>query len=476
MTIGQQISSAKEYPKSDVYERAYILKLFHNSELQAKYLPDTYPNIFLNKEYRLIIYLMKQLYQKKIPITVDNMAMLTIAPDAHLYAFAKKHRLHLLSYEELHDIIYEPGYNTTDKLFDAARTEVLNRSFCRFTDDVTSEMRYLNSFANPKYQPVILGKARAVWKVHNLLYASENKRNQLEEAKHLINSTDEYITTSSQVLNSYIGGFTRRFVASVIAKSGHAKSSWVDYNVLHTLLKGKARKIVKITPEEDAGTQLRRYIAMICKISTTAMRMKSIEITNEHLNMVREKLKDKLVIIDDKFKYRDIIEIMHSLEDVDMLIIDHLQTIDYPGSRSAMENMIGGIPGLVSYEKKIAKEKNMAIINVSQVNDKDIARSDRIIKAPRYYDAYGSSILYQASREFLALWYPYRDWEDQMINPGIPPTVNDIQVSIEKSSFSRIGKVTLHFNPELNIFTDKSTKQLAKLDYVAPVEQSLFED
>lgn len=476
MTSGQQISSGKEYPKSDVYERAYVLKLFHNQNLISKFLDDTYPNVFLDKGYRLIIYLMKQLYRRKIAVTVDNLAMLCIAPDEQLIAFCKRHSCKLLTYEELHDILYEPGYNTTDALFESAREEILNRAFCRFVEDVVSEMKYLNSYTQQRYQPVMLGKARAIWKVHGLLYGAEHKRDQLEEAQTLVNSTEEYISTSSQVLNSYIGGFTRRFVASIIAKSSHAKSSWVDYNILHSLARGKVRKVVKITPEEDAGTQYRRYIAMIMKISTTAMRMKTVRITDEHVKIVREKLEGRLKIVDDAFKYKDILEIMHTTEGTDMLILDHLQAIDYPGNRSAMENMIGGIPGLVSFQKRTAKEKNMSIINVSQVNDKDIARSDRIIKAPRYYDAYGSSILYQASREFLALWYPFRDWEDQLINPGTPPSINDIQVAIEKSSFTRIGKMMLHFDPEYNLFMDKSMKSLTKLDYVAPVEHTLFED
>lgn len=472
--MSEVISSKKEYPKSDVYERACILKLFHNQHLLVKYLDDIYPNVFLDRNYRLVIYLMKQLNRKKVAITIDNMVMLCVNPDEQLLAFVKRHNCKLLSYEELHDILYEPGYNTTDTMFEAAREEVLNRAFARFVEEVVSEIKYYNSYTRISYQPVILGKARAISKVHNLLYGLEKDHNQLEEAKELINSNSEYVATSSQLLNSYIGGFTRKFVASVIAKSGHSKSSWIDYNILHNLSKGRIGKVVKITPEEDGATQYRRYIAMICKISTTAMRMKTIKITDEHIAIVEKALGGRLKIYDNIFKLKDIMEVMHSLEGVDMLVVDHLQTIDYPGNRSAMENMIGGIPGLVNFQKRIAKSKNMVIVNVSQVNDKDIARSDRIVKAPRYYDAYGSSILYQASREFLALWYPFRDWEDSIITPQKPPSPNDIQVSVEKSSFTRVGKMMLHFQMEYNMFADKSTKQLGQLDYVAPQEESLF--
>ena len=218
-------------------------------------------------------------------------------------------------------------------------------------------MKYLNSYTRLIHQPVRLGKAREYGRFTDYSTEQEHKRDQLEEAQALINSTEEYISTSSQVLNSYIGGFTRRFVASIIAKSSHAKSSWVDYNILHSLAKGKVRKVVKITPEEDAGTQYRRYIAMIMKISTTAMRMKTVTITDEHVRIVREKLEGRLKIVDDVFKYKDVLEVMHSTEGTDMLILDHLQAIDYPGNRSSMENMIGGIPGLVSFQKRTAKEK-----------------------------------------------------------------------------------------------------------------------
>jgi len=421
---------------------------------------------------------MKRLKQLKTAITVDSMALYCKSEEEQLVAFCKRHKIVLPTYEQLHDILYEPGYDTSDKLFEEAKLEITNRAFVRFVEDMIDEVKYYNSYAatHSNYKNIILGKARAIWKVHNLLYNKDVKRDQLAEAQSLINLKNEYISTSSQVLNTYIGGFTRKYVASVIAKSSHAKSSWLDYNSAHSIVNNKVKRIVKITPEEDAGTQYRRYLALFCKISTTAMRMKTVEITDAHIQLVKDKLQNRLMIYDTVYKYKDVIDLLSSINDTDMIIIDHLQAIEYPGNGTFLNNMIGNIPGLINFQKKIAKNINCSIINVSQVADKEIARSDRIIKAPRFYDAYGSSVLYQVSREFLALWYPYRDWEDQLINPGTVPSENEIQISIEKSSFSRVGKVMLHFNPEFNLFTDMSKKQLGKLDYVAPIEQTLFEE
>lgn len=471
------ILKEKEYPKSHVFERAYVIKLFHNKDMLNKHLDSTLPNIFLDKRYRLIIYLMKMLKSKDINITIENMAIYCSRPDNRLNAFFRRHHIGPLSYDELHDILYEPGIDSSSKLIDIAKKELLNRSFARFVEDAIADIKYMNSYTLEAYHPAILGKAKAITKVHDILYDNVGgNRDQLQEAKHLINSTEEYITTCSQLLNSYIGGFTRGYVDSVIAKSSHCKSSWIDYNILHTISSGKIEKrILKITPEEDAATQLRRYIATICKISTTSMRMKMVEITNDHLRIVKDKLNDKLIIVDNAFKYKDIIEVMNYTKNIDMIVIDHLQSIEYPGKGTYLHNMIGNIPGLIGIQKKIAKQLNIPIINLSQVGDKEIQKSDRLVKAPRYWDAYGSSVLYQASREFLALWYPYKDYEEQIVSTGTVPSINDIQISIEKSSFSTIGKLDLHFDPEFNIFTDKNKeKKLKKLDYIAPEEATLF--
>ena len=203
------------------------------------------------------------------------------------------------------------------------------------------------------------------------------------------------------------------------------------------------------------------------------MRQKLRKITDNEIKLVADELKDKIVIYADVYKYKDIQEILRTA-DGDQIYLDHLQSVDYPGSAGQLQNMIANIPGMILFQEKIAKQKNISIVNLSQVGDKEIARSDRITKRPRYHHAYGSSILYQKSREFSAVYYPYKDYEESTYTfVGNAPTLNDYEIGIEKSSFSAIGVVKMNFDYEHCLFTDKLTKSI-KTDYTSPEQETLF--
>lgn len=472
------MSEQKLYPHSDIFERAYLVKIFHNQTLRDKYLPETLPQVFLDNKRRLVVYLMRKLHDEGKAVTIDNMIMIQSKSSEGLTAFMKKHKVQKLSENEMIDILFDPTVDAREVFFDNCKDEILKASFTRFVEDLVSDIKYYNGLNNSKYHSFILSRFKAGQKIHNIIYGRMgDSRDPYQEAKDMINNPDEYVPTCSRVLNSYIGGFTRGYVGSIIAKASHGKSSWVDYNILHNISSGRIIRVGKITPEEDVATQMRRYLAMLCRLSTSGMRLKTVRVTDEHLKIVREKLEGHLIIRDDVFKMKDIIELSDSMK-VDMIYVDHLNGIDYPGTGTYMERMIGNIPGLVDAQKRIAKLKHIPIINLSQVNDKDIQRSDRLIKSPRYWDVYGSSVLYQASREFLALWYPYKDQEDNPIMAEAnPPSINDIRIHIEKSSFSKVGRLSQRFEPDFNLFTDveKDVKKMEKTsNYLPPQEEMKF--
>lgn len=464
------------YPHSDVFERAYLVKLFHNQSLRDKYLPETLPQVFLDRKRRLVVYLMRKLHDEGQTVTIDNMLMIQSKHSEGLEAFMKKHKVTILSEDELRDILFDNTVDSREIFFDNCKDEILKASFTRFIEDILSDVKYYNDLNNAKYHSYILSKFKAGAKIHSIIYGRLGaNRDVYEETMAKVNNPNEYIPTSSRVLNSYISGFTRGYVGSIIAKASQCKSSWVDHNILHNILSGKVGVVGKITPEEDTPTQLTRYLAMLCKLPTSGMRLKTVTATREHMQILKDKLSGRLIIHDDVFKMKDIIELSDSMK-VDMIYIDHLNGIDYPGTGTYMDRMIGNIPGLVDAQKRIAKTKHIPIINLSQVNDKDIQRSDRLMKAPRYWDVYGSSVLFQASREFIALWYPYKDQDDNSIMAETNYSINDVRIHIEKSSFSRVGRMALHFEPDYNLFTDtdKDTKKMGKGNYLPPQEEMVF--
>lgn len=479
------MTTKKDYLGSEVIERAFILKLFYDKPLREKFLKQTLPAVFVCKKKRVIFYIMQKLNEDNINITLDNVVLKFREMSESLIIFMKKHKViyfdkssvmhwvEMITENDIYNILTDESVDAPADLIEMAVKQLNRMAFSRFVSDRYEDIKYYNEHSETENANKVISAARAIITVHDLLYKkSLEKRDQLEEMKDLVNSDSEYISTSSTALNSYLGGFTRGYVSSIIAKSSHGKSSWVDYNAVHTLLAGKVKRIDIISPEESASTRWRRITAMLNLVSLSSMRQKDVKVLNAHIEKVREKLYNKLFIWDNVFKYNDIIELMSKLT-TDMIIVDHLQAIEYPGVGDFLARMIGNIPGFVDFEKKLAKKKHNCIVNLSQVNDKDIQRSDRLSKAPRYWDAYGSSVLYQAAREYIALWYPYKDYEDNPISfTGNTPTIHDIQMSIEKSSFSKIGKIHLHFEPEFNIFTDKVITS-KRMDYTAPVEKDI---
>jgi replicative DNA helicase len=451
--------------------------MFHNQSLRDKYLPETLPQVFLDKKRRLLVYLMRTLHDNNENVTIDNMLMVQSKTSERLDAFMKQHKVSKLSEGDITDMLYDPTVDSREVFFDNCKDEILKASFTRFVEDLTSDIKYYNDLNNAKYHSYILSRTKALQKIHTIIYnRMGNKRDVYAETKDKINNPNEYIPTSSRVLNSYIGGFTRGYIATIFAKSSHGKSSWVDYNILQNILSDKVASVGKITPEEDVSTQLTRYVAMICKLPTSGMRLKTVQTTDMHMQVVKSKLDGRLIIHDDVFKMKDIIELTESMK-TDMIYLDHVNKIDYPGRGTHMERMIGNISELVNAQSRVAKTKHISIVNLSQVNDKEIQRSDRMMKAPRYWDLYGSSVLYQASREMIALWYPYKDQDDNPImSEGSPPSINDIRIHIEKSSFSKVGRMSLRFEPDFNLFTDtnKDTQKMEKGNYLPPQEETLF--
>ena len=459
----------KNYPNSDVLERAYLIWLFHNEELRKNYLQKTLPQMFLHPSRRLLVLVMQKIDEQNIEMTVSNIALYMQNNVQDLKGFLRKNRAKILIESEIRDMLYDLEITSNSNLFDEAKKWLLAYAFARFVEDRMTDVNYYNSYTG-SYEGSIVAAAKGIIKVHDILHGRlEVKRDQLNETKELINSGDEYIRTSSQRLNEFIGGWTKGYVATVIAKSGHTKSSWTDYDTCQSIFTNKVKSAVIISPEEMAATRWRRIIAMVLKIPTTHMRQKTVTITDEHINKVRDMFRDRLIIYDGATKYKDILDLMASVK-TEKIVVDHLQSIEYPGNKDYLSNMIGNIPGIIDFEKRLAKARKMVIINLSQVGDKEIQRSDRLSKAPRYYDAYGSSVLYQASREFLALYYPIKDYEDNPLAFGAhPPSINDVIISVEKSSFSALGKVKLNFNPEFNTFKDVPVK--SKGDYMPPPEQ-----
>jgi replicative DNA helicase len=245
-----------------------------------------------------------------------------------------------------------------------------------------------------------------------------------------------------------MGGFSRGYVSSLGALSGHNKTTFAVWQMKENI---KADRIVKghiITLEEEPEKVYRRIIADDLCLSTTDMRNKKV--SREDLALASEYLKrtygGRLITTSRIVRMEDVLQCIQDTT-ADQHIIDHLQHIQYP-----TDNQTSGIDSLMTQLTYIAKLKRENILCLCQVNDKNLmARSKNgIIPPPTSHDFFNSSRVFQASREQLTLYWRYKAVEDsgQEMDEFSQVDKGEIEIACNKSSYSDTGRVKIRYEPE----------------------------
>ena len=185
-----------------------------------------------------------------------------------------------------------------------------------------------------------------------------------------------------------------------------------------------------------------------------------------------QKLFEGKLFFHEEGSFSHIVDLMNSIDKSDFMWIDHLNVVRYPYG-----DMFKGIVRMVEEQKKyLINHSNTAIVNLSQPNTKKMLAAGRLF--PKKEDAYNSSVLEQASREFLSIYYPYVD----ATNPELqryfrrrPTKENLVQISVEKNSFGKVGVFDLEFQNELGIYKD-IPKEKEKLDVILPKQSQISLD
>ena len=81
---------SENYPQSDIFERAYLLKIYHNQKIRESELPSLLPQVFLNNKRRLVAFLMVELYHQSQEITVSNMVLLLSNPSDRILSLLER--------------------------------------------------------------------------------------------------------------------------------------------------------------------------------------------------------------------------------------------------------------------------------------------------------------------------------------------------------------------------------------------------
>jgi len=212
-----------------------------------------------------------------------------------------------------------------------------------------------------------------------------------------------YLPTSSHILNSALGGWSRGFANSLIGKPSHGKSTFMTWDSVIGIMSKRLSDVDVISPEEPEETFWKRVFSIFLQIPSSVLRKGNYTITKEQVTALKKTFEGKLRFHEQN-KLVDVVDLLHSLSmKSEFIWIDHLNVVHYP-----KEDMYNGIITLVNEEKDFLRlNKDSVIVNLSQANTKKMLEKGRLV--PQKEDAYNSSVLEHAAREFLSIYYPYVD-------------------------------------------------------------------
>jgi len=464
--------------KADIYEKAVILKLLHNKELQKQYLPEVLPYLWSQPEDRVFVYIMKYLKDHSIPITINNLQVALTIKEVKLFMNrmeAVVDGMDLASY--WHDDTIKPSAD----LFQEAYEELHDIAFSRYVEKTKEDFTFDLGYNKRHY---IIARAKSIIKLHEVIYRHKfiKPTNDIDTAVDFINTRDELIPTFSPKLNGLMGGWTRGFANTVLGRAGHTKSTMMTFDSVHKAVYEVVDGVHAILIEEQPPVFWRRVIAILLKIPIREMRSKTVKISETQKAAVKRKLGGRLKV-HTVTTFKDLIDLISTIKD-EFLWIDHINAVQYPGRGNALQNMMGGILGLINAQVGFLRDRPyQSHINLSQVNEKElIRRTGRDIwKHPSYHDAYGSQILHQHSREYITLYYPRRDvlnnpdaWAGKKELKDAEP--EDVYLKVEKSSFGDLSRMKFNYNFDFATFKDVDERASNVTIKASDKTDSLFED
>ena len=459
-------------------EKHVLLKLINNPELHDEYIPSILSGTFAEPEHRMIIFAIKQLYQKKIHITAKNILMY-ISKESDAYAFAHKYKYDfpdLNIFEQIITFGLETNEYSTE-LFEDFYKLHLELAFRRFVDKRIKSIRVYNDtrLSGAYY---VTENAKAIIQLYEKFFNKQldNKKNSIRNSAKQVNKGSSFYPTWSQNINSIMYGWSKGYPASILARSGHGKSTFVTNEVRHKIRRNIVDKVAIISTEEEESVFWQRMFALECGLSLEGMRQGLVKIADSHIAIV-EKMYEGRIKFFYEISYGKIIQLLYSLSDTQFIVLDHLNAIDYPGRGNALQNMPGGITKLITQEKKFLKvNPETVIVNINQVKEKDLPAIRSYWKCPSYEMAYGSSTTYFAAREWLTLYYPYIDMVNrpqEWLKVKKKPDIVDLHFEVQKTSFSEVGKGKLYWAKNLALMED--VKKKPTTEFIAPQENIDFD-
>ena len=189
------------------------------------------------------------------------------------------------------------------------------------------------------------------------------------------NGEKETIKTGYSFLDRAMGGFLRKTVTALCARSGKGKTDFA-INLLMRMAKA-GFKVQYFTIEMTTNQLMQRIASQMARINGDVIRDKKLsegEINDVSTALAEFKGSGKISFIEDGKVSTKTIRHYLELFKPDIIFIDHLGLMERPNIKDQYHAL-----GLVSNElKQIAKEYNIAIVELVQMNRNIESRKDNI--------------------------------------------------------------------------------------------------
>lgn len=443
--------------KSEIEEIFIRRVILSNSPILDKLLP----GVFTNPAVQVLCWIAKILKQNNIKITYNNVSLFYIKEKYRINKFLKKLKVKP-SMEEVVNIIrpdiIEPAYESSQEFLEEVFENIKEDTFRRFALERADEIKRLTEYPGKVYE--ILANAKSLLKLHEIFSSIKIEEDWITKSANALN-TVRIIPTAFKDINQYIFGWSRGYPNAILARSSHGKSTFISNEIRYQITQGL--KVALISVEENQETFWQRVFCIEFNISITELKLGMVKITEKQIEQIKEKYRNLSVYHTNMVYYNQVVLLLNKItKDNDLIFIDHINAIKYPGGGNDISNMPGGIVSLINAQKMIlAENKHCTIINVNQVSEKQIGNIPSYWKMPDYTMAYGNTVSYFASREWITLYYPYRDLINRPAEwTGVLdlPSPNDLYFAVEKSSTGTIGGGVLEFAPEYAKISDKFKK------------------
>jgi len=256
------------------------------------------------------------------------------------------------------------------------------------------------------------------------------------------------VLTGFRSLDRAIGGFMKDTVTALCARAGHGKTDFA-LNLAVRMAK-RGYKIQYFSMEMPNLQLMQRIVSQLTHINSELIRDKKLteeelQITDNVLNAFKND--GKVSFVDDTKLSTKMVRHYVDLYKPDCIFIDHLGLMERP----KIQDQVQAIGEITRELKLLAKEKHIAIIELSQMNRKIEERND---KKPNLADIRGSGNIEQDAD--YVMFVQSENLDDDVKLSG--EAYLDASIYLKKNRHGCPGRFQFHWQPQYHSFYEIETK------------------